>query len=110
MRALREQPRVTFAKIILAFALIGTGVAMGVLLDGEGGDRVQATQTRLASAQHSLTAREGELGVAHERIERTETVLRRERRNAGVLARANRRLRRELRTARRAGRQARQQR
>ena len=110
MRALHEQPRVTIAKLLVALALIGTGAALGVLLDGEGGDRTRFTQARLASAQHAAKASEVELRVAHERIERTETALARARRDAHALARMNRRLRRELRAARRATSHARQQR
>lgn len=110
MRALREQPRVTVAKILVVVALVAMGAVVGATLDGEGGDRVQVTQARLASAHQSLTATEVELRVARGRIDSAETALARARQDARVLARENRRLRRELRAAQRARRQARRQR
>src|SRR5215207_5939325 len=110
MRALSEQPRVTAAKLLLALTLIGTGTAAGALLDGENGDRVQVSETRLAVAQRSATRMEAELGGARGRIERAETALDRARQDTRQLARSNRQLRRGLRAAQRAQRQARRQR
>jgi len=106
MRALREQPRITVAKVLVVVGLVVAGAAVGSLLDGDGGDRVQVTQARLASAQRSLATREAELRLGRERIERAEAALGRVEHDARVLTRANRRLRRELRAARRARRQA----
>ena|SRR5829696_245305 len=110
MRALREQPRVTVAKLLLGLTLIGTGTAAGALLDGEDGDRLQESDARLAVAQRSVTGMEAEFGGARGRIERAEAALDRARQDARQLARSNRQLRRELRAAQRARCQASRQR
>src|SRR5215207_259450 len=110
MRALSEQPRVTAAKLLLALTLIGTGMAAGALLDSGDGDRVQASEARLAVAQRSVTGMKAELGGARGRIERAEAALDRASQDARQLARSNRQLRREVRAAQRARRQARRQR
>lgn len=110
MRALREQPRVTAAKVLMVLTLVAAGMAVGALLREGNGNGAQATQVRLSSTQRSLTGTETELGVVRGRIERAETALDRARKDARQLARSNRQLRRELQAAERARRQARRER
>jgi hypothetical protein len=110
MRALREQPRITAAKLLMLFSLVAAGMGVGALLDGEDDDREQAGEARLAVAQRSPTGMEAELGVVRGRIQRAETALDRARQDARQLARSNRQLRRELQAAERVRRQARRQR
>jgi chromosome segregation ATPase len=110
MRALREQPRVTAAKMLMVVTLVASGMAVGALLGEGDGKGAQATQARLSSAQRSLTGTDAELRVVRGRIERAETALDRARQDARQLARSNRQLRRELHAAERVRRQARRQR
>ena len=110
MRALREQPRLTATKMLLAVALVAAGMAVGALLGEGDGKGAQATQARLSSAQRSLTGTGAELRVVRGRIERAETSLDRTTHHAHQLARSNRQLRREIQAAKRARREARRQR
>jgi hypothetical protein len=95
MHTLREQPRVT-ARNAPSPPLSGRArMAVGALLDGDGGDREKLTDARVASARRSLTEIGVEPDVARGRRAGRDATQPRE---AGprVLAHANRRPRREL--------------
>jgi hypothetical protein len=95
MHSLREQPRVT-ARNAPSRPLTGRDrMAVGALLDGEGGDREKLTDARVASARRSVTPIGVELDVARGRQAGRDAAQPRE---AGprVLAHAKWRLRREL--------------
>ncbi len=111
MRALREHPRVTAAKTLIAILLVGIGVGIGTLLDGGGRDRrFDALEIRMASAGHSLTAQAAELRTARADARHAEAGASRAETELKATRRANRRLGRELASERRALRRAKRRR
>lgn len=111
MRALREHPRVTAAKTLVAVLLVGIGVGLGTLLDGGGRDkRVDALEIRMASAGRSLTAKAAELRSARGVARAGEAAADRAEAELNATRRANRRLGRELASERRALRRAKRRR
>jgi hypothetical protein len=107
MRALREHPRVTAAKTLVAVLLVGVGIGIGALLDGGGRDkRVDALEIRMASARRALTAQAAELRTARADAGRAEAAADRAKTELNAMRRANRRLGRELSSERRALRRA----
>jgi len=110
MRRAREQPRLAIAKGRGAVGLVLAGVLPGVAVKSGDGDRVRATEIRLVSAQRYANARASELRTAIAHTERIARDLRDANGQAETLAESNRRLRRELHTARRARHHARRQR
>src|SRR3954468_12370138 len=101
MRRLREQPRITIATVCGLVCLVLIGIAIGTLLQRGDDHRARAAETRLVSANHSLTARRVELRTALARAETAESARARAEREVTALMRANRRLRRDLPTANR---------
>ncbi len=69
MRAIREQPRLVVAKALGTGFLVLIGLALGVAMRGSDGDRAQATDVRLVSAQRAVNARQIELRTARGRAE-----------------------------------------
>ena len=102
MRAVREQPRVAVAKVLVALCLISVGVAIGDVLRDDGHDAARATEARLVSAQRDARDQYAELHVARAGLDRTVAKLARARRVLRIEREANQRLRRELRITRRA--------
>src|SRR3954469_3178279 len=100
MRALREQPRVTVAKTLGAVVLVVIGVAIGALVNGADDGRMRATEVRLVSAQRAARTQADQLRVVQGRAERAEAALGRTKRRVKSLVGANRRLQRDLTTAR----------
>jgi hypothetical protein len=107
MRALREHPRVTAARALVAVFLVAVGVGIGTLLDGGGRDkRVGALEIGMASAGRALTAKAAELRTARADAGRAEAAVDRAKTELNATRRANRRLGRELSSERRALRRA----
>lgn len=102
MRAVREQPRLVTAKAFSALCLVGAGIAIGAVIDDDGGDAAHATQVRLSSTERSGRAQRGELRRTRVALERAAARQVRAERTLRDLRRANHRLRRELEAARRA--------
>ncbi len=102
MRAVREQPRLVTAKALGALCLVAAGIAIGAVIDDDGGDAAHATQVRLSSAERSGRAQRGELQGARVALERAAAQQARAERTTRDLTRANHRLQRELKAARRA--------
>lgn len=111
MRAVREHPRVTAAKTLIAVLLVATGVGIGTLLDGgDHENRANATEAQIASAQRSLTAQAAELRTARADARRAAVTANRAGAALKTAHRTNRRLRRELASERRALRRAKRRR
>lgn len=103
MRRAREQPRLALAKALVAIGLVLAGVALGVATKhGGDDDRVRATEVRLVSAQRSAAAHASELRTVIAQSEQRAAALRDTRTRIRVLTDSNRRLRQDLRAAKRA--------
>jgi len=114
MRAIREQPRLAIARVVLALCLIAVGVVVGGAVRGDDRGAADAAQTRLAAARARLTALQrsaDEQRIALERVNarltRSIAARRRAVRDLRAERRSNDRLRRQLIAARVALRQRR---
>ena len=99
MDALRERPRLVVARLLAVVLVVAIGVAMGGLAGGRGPDVPLEAQTKLDRAA-LVSLRQGNqldqtgTALARVRAEMTEALAR-----SRILAKANSKLRRELRGA-----------
>lgn len=104
MRALREQPRVTAAKVLGAICLVLIGTAIGFALDRGGRDETRAMQVRLTSAQQSARDQRSQVRSTGVELRRATAAQARAERSLTDARRVNARLRRELKAAKRSRR------
>ena len=107
MRSLRERPRVVAVRVLGVVLLLGSGVAIGALMDDPGSEIPAETQTRLERAETLNEERSDRLHRAEAALQRVRAERNDALKRARTLARANARLRRELRDVERRLRRAR---
>jgi chromosome segregation ATPase len=99
MRGVRERPRLVAVRVLGVALVLGAGVLIGVLVDGDGGDRAKQVQLERRRAQSDRRAQqlkrtEQELNGLREQLEQAAQRVR-------TLTATNTRLRGELRLAKR---------
>jgi hypothetical protein len=107
MRTLRERPRMVAAQVLLALALLGGGVLLGLALSG---DDSGAPDARVAQAERSAAKNAGVARFFRSQAVRSREDARAARRRADRTAAANRRLRKKLRRARKGRRRSKKKR
>jgi hypothetical protein len=101
MRAIREQPRLTFARTIGAVCLIAAGIAIGAVVRGDNRDATRAAEIRLVSVQRSASDQRTELQRVTAQLTDAVTARNRSARALRTQRRVTQRLRRDLAAAKR---------
>lgn len=101
MRALREKPRATVAKLLAVILVFAAGVAFAGALSDDDPEVPPGTAAALTRAERAAQTRSDRLAEAQVDLERLETRVRRLERRLAVGDARNRRLTRALRSARR---------
>jgi len=101
MRAIREQPRLTFARMIGAVCLLAVGIAIGAAVRGEDRSATHAAEVRLVSAHRSARDQANELQRVAAQLRDVTAARNRDARALRTQRRVNKRLRGELAAAKR---------
>jgi len=101
MRALREKPRLTVAKLLAVILVFAAGMAFAGALSEDEPDVPPGTAAALTRAERAAQTRSDRLAEAAKDVERLEARLRASRRALRASGARNRRLTRALRSARR---------
>ena len=101
MRALREQPRLTVAKLLALILVFTAGIAFAGAVSDDEPEVPPGTAAALTRAERAAQTRSDRLAEAAGEVERLEARLRPRSAACARVARAHRRLTRALRSARR---------
>ena len=101
MNSVRERPRLVAVRILGLAVLVGIGVAIGAMVDDDSAEVPAQAQAKLTRAQTVSARRADQLERIAAELDRLRTDLNEATERSRLLARANSRLRRDLRRANR---------